>query len=252
MKLSFSQNIQPFKKWFLSLKKPVQLALILIIIFATSGVVMGATAKEYTEEIIEDIPFETVIKYDDNRFQNEESITQEGIIGKKIVKVRHYNSLGLNYAYKNIDERIITGSKNKIITRGRLTKVQETEEAEIPFSIERKPDSGLLKGQETVSQAGFNGTKKITYEVIRLETKIISRTIINEVVILQPRTQVISYGTKTQNCDPNYSGACVPIASDVDCAGGSGNGPAYVWGPVYVIGYDKYDLDRDGDGVGCE
>ncbi|HKE51358.1 MAG TPA: excalibur calcium-binding domain-containing protein [Actinomycetes bacterium] len=47
-------------------------------------------------------------------------------------------------------------------------------------------------------------------------------------------------------------GACVPIASDVDCAGGGGNGPAYVRGPVTVIGYDIYDLDRDGDGVGCE
>lgn len=53
-------------------------------------------------------------------------------------------------------------------------------------------------------------------------------------------------------CDPNYSGRCVPIASDVDCAGGSGNGPAYVRGPVYVIGSDVYDLDRNSDGVGCE
>ncbi|WP_091718817.1 hypothetical protein [Pseudarthrobacter equi] len=52
-------------------------------------------------------------------------------------------------------------------------------------------------------------------------------------------------------CDPNYSG-CVPIASDVDCAGGSGNGPAYVRGPVQVIGSDIYGLDRDGDGFGCE
>lgn len=53
-------------------------------------------------------------------------------------------------------------------------------------------------------------------------------------------------------CDPNYSG-CVPIASDVDCAGGSGNGPAYVQGPVRVIGDDIYDLDgNDNDGLGCE
>jgi hypothetical protein len=36
-------------------------------------------------------------------------------------------------------------------------------------------------------------------------------------------------------CDPNYSGACVPIASDVDCASGSGNGPAYVSGSVTVV-----------------
>ena len=54
------------------------------------------------------------------------------------------------------------------------------------------------------------------------------------------------------DCDPNYSGACVPIASDVDCAGGSGNGPAYVSGPVTVVGQDIYELDRDGNGTGCE
>jgi hypothetical protein len=53
-------------------------------------------------------------------------------------------------------------------------------------------------------------------------------------------------------CHPSYQGPCVPMASDVDCAGGSGNGPAYVRGPVYVVGPDVYDLDRDGNGVGCE
>ena len=57
---------------------------------------------------------------------------------------------------------------------------------------------------------------------------------------------------KPSGCDPNYSG-CVPIARDVDCAGGSGDGPAYVKGPVRVIGKDIYGLDRGGEpGVGCE
>ncbi|MGY9047669.1 MAG: hypothetical protein ACKVKF_11515 [Rhodobacterales bacterium] len=55
-----------------------------------------------------------------------------------------------------------------------------------------------------------------------------------------------------QSCDPNYAKACVPIASDVDCAGGNGNGPAYVTGPVIVVGSDIYGLDRDGDGIACE
>jgi hypothetical protein len=54
-----------------------------------------------------------------------------------------------------------------------------------------------------------------------------------------------------QDCDPNYSG-CVPIASDVDCAGGGGNGPEYVEGPIRVIGTDIYHLDGDGDGKACE
>jgi hypothetical protein len=34
--------------------------------------------------------------------------------------------------------------------------------------------------------------------------------------------------------------------------GGSGNGPAYVRGPVTVIGRDIYGLDADHDGIGCE
>ncbi|HYH78324.1 MAG TPA: hypothetical protein VEX86_00955 [Longimicrobium sp.] len=57
---------------------------------------------------------------------------------------------------------------------------------------------------------------------------------------------------RAASCDPNYD-PCVPIDSDVDCAGGGGNGPSYVRGPVRVIGSDDpYRLDRDGDGVGCE
>lgn len=44
---------------------------------------------------------------------------------------------------------------------------------------------------------------------------------------------------------------CLPPAPDYDCAGGSGDGPAYT-GYVRVLGADPYDLDSDGDGVGCE
>jgi hypothetical protein len=64
----------------------------------------------------------------------------------------------------------------------------------------------------------------------------------------KPSKKVASAGG---GCDSNYSG-CVPIASDVDCAGGSGNGPKYVSGPLRVTGTDVYDLDRDGNGIACE
>lgn len=59
--------------------------------------------------------------------------------------------------------------------------------------------------------------------------------------------------TSDPSCDPNYTG-CVPnvYPADVDCAGGSGNGPYYAQGPVQVIGTDRYGLDRDGDGTACE
>jgi len=55
-----------------------------------------------------------------------------------------------------------------------------------------------------------------------------------------------------EECHPSYQGACVPVGvEDVDCAGGSGDGPFYV-GQVTVVGYDEYGLDGDGNGVGCE
>jgi len=43
-------------------------------------------------------------------------------------------------------------------------------------------------------------------------------------------------------------------ASDVDCYGGSGNGPRYTKrGVVYTVrGSDPYGLDADNDGKGCE
>jgi hypothetical protein len=57
----------------------------------------------------------------------------------------------------------------------------------------------------------------------------------------------------TKNCHPSYEGECLKVGiGDYDCAGGSGNGPNYVQGTVRVVGPDEFDLDRDGDGWGCE
>ena len=59
--------------------------------------------------------------------------------------------------------------------------------------------------------------------------------------------------TPSRNCDPSYPDVCLdPNAVDYDCAGGSGNGPRYVEGPIRVRPPDPFDLDREGDGWGCE
>jgi hypothetical protein len=56
-----------------------------------------------------------------------------------------------------------------------------------------------------------------------------------------------------RNCHPSYPDVCLdPNASDYDCAGGSGNGPKYVEGPIQIEGSDPFGLDADDDGVGCE
>lgn len=53
------------------------------------------------------------------------------------------------------------------------------------------------------------------------------------------------------DCDPHYSGACVPVyrteANDVDC--GEIDDKNFT---VVTIGEDPHRLDGDGDGIACE
>jgi hypothetical protein len=55
----------------------------------------------------------------------------------------------------------------------------------------------------------------------------------------------------TTECHPSYDPCLDPNSSDYDCEGGEGDGRDYT-GPVTVKGDDPYDLDRDGDGTGCD
>ncbi|MDR7110888.1 hypothetical protein J2X03_000744 [Microbacterium trichothecenolyticum] len=136
----------------------------------------------------------------------------------------------------------------------------------IPFTETRVDDGALPAGQTQIRTPGQNGEKTLTYLVHLLDGQEVSRELISDVVTTQPITQVIANGTYVApppppapapaqpagNCDSNYADACVPIDSDVDCAGGSGNGPSYFSGIARVVGSDIYDLDRDGDGLACE
>ena len=93
-------------------------------------------------------------------------------------------------------------------------------------------------GQDGVvlSQSPRGGTRVKPKSVVRIVISNVER---------RPDT------SESDNCTPGYS-PCLPPASDYDCAGGGGDGPKYVDGPVRVTGADPYDLDRDGDGVGCQ
>ncbi|MER7245829.1 G5 domain-containing protein [Kribbella sp. NPDC000426] len=127
----------------------------------------------------------------------------------------------------------------------------------IPFKKRTVTDDSLPKGEKTVRTKGVNGTRRLTYRVTFVNGVQTAKHLLRQEVAKEPRTQITAVGTKVDEpeepsgCDPNYSG-CVPIASDVDCSGGSGNGPEYVQGPIQVIGTDKYRLDADHDGIACE
>lgn len=148
----------------------------------------------------------------------------------------------------------------------------EVKREPIPFDTGSVDDPNLDVGTTALLTQGANGERVITYEVVYEDGVEVSRSVKSDKVGLQPVQEVTAIGTRQPppppapepvpapapapapegGCDPNYSGPCVPTADDVDCAGGSGNGPAYVSGPVFVTGSDIYDLDRDGDGIACD
>jgi hypothetical protein len=147
------------------------------------------------------------------------------------------------------------------------TTTTVTEVVAIPFVARTVEDALLDTGRTVVRTRGRAGSKTVTWTVRTRGGVEVDRAVSGEKVTLEPVDEVTVVGTKvaapepqddpvepadTDDCDPNYSGGCVPIASDVDCAGGKGNGPAYVRGPVQVVGKDIYGLDADHDGIGCE
>jgi hypothetical protein len=133
--------------------------------------------------------------------------------------------------------------KKRIVTKSRA----------IPFATRRVLDPSLAKGTRWARTRGVTGVRMLTYRVTFTNGVRTGKKLIRTAIMRAPVSRVIVIGTKeASRCDPNYTGACVPIASDVDCAGGSGNGPAYVEGPVRVVGTDIYELDANGDGIGCD
>ncbi len=139
----------------------------------------------------------------------------------------------------------------------RTVRIKES----IPYSRETEKTSALDKGDTRVGQQGQPGVRVQVVRVTLQNGVEVGRDVVDTFVKRQPVAQVKLLGTRVEpkpkpkpasNCDSNYAGACVPIASDVDCAGGSGDGPEYVQGPVEVVGDDVYDLNRDDDNIACD
>ncbi|QEW02925.1 DUF2510 domain-containing protein [Microbacterium lushaniae] len=144
------------------------------------------------------------------------------------------------------------------------TTTEEVVVQPVPFERTTVEDGSIPRGQSQVATAGLNGERVLTYRVTTVDGKETARELVSDVVRAEPVTEVTAVGTldpppapapepvaQGSGCDPNYADGCVPVASDVDCAGGSGNGPAYLQGTARVVGSDVYDLDRDGDGIAC-
>ena len=144
----------------------------------------------------------------------------------------------------------VTSTREEVITE------------QVAFESVTADDPGIPVGQSTITTPGQVGERTLTFLITLVDGVETSRQQKSDVISVQPVSQVTTVGTyvapppppppPVSSCDSNYADACVPAASDVDCAWGSGNGPAYFNGVARVVGADIYELDRGGDGFGCE
>ena len=92
------------------------------------------------------------------------------------------------------DELVTPNSVVKIV---RVEKVTDVVEEPANFAVETKSDSSLLKGREKIVQQGEKGTVSRKFEVLKENGEEVSRKVIEEKTIKEPKKKIVAIGTKT-------------------------------------------------------
>ena len=152
-----------------------------------------------TETVL--LPYETEYVPDADRYTDEESILQKGEAGSQEIRrvYKTVNGEKVGEPLSTTTETVKAPVTEKI-SRGTKAIEGQTEEVafeEIPFKTVTEEDATLLKGSETVSQAGKNGKKKISkvYKTIK-GVKTADAPTVSEEVIEQAQDRIIQKGTK--------------------------------------------------------
>ncbi|WP_445154952.1 ubiquitin-like domain-containing protein [Arthrobacter sp. Hor0625] len=83
------------------------------------------------------------------------------------------------------------------VSRVDLTKTASTTET-IPFETLTSADSGMLKGEQKVTQAGAAGSISKSFKLVLVDGRIASRTLVAQKITREPVTEKIAVGTKVK------------------------------------------------------
>ena len=114
---------------------------------------------------------------------------------------------GLDFKFKNTRTypiKIVASAKNGLAKVSFYGIKEETEYevviqsktlSYIPYTVKYIEDSSLAKGKEVVSQSGYNGCKSEAYRVLKLNGKVVSKTLLSRDTY-DPMQRIIRRGTK--------------------------------------------------------
>ncbi|WP_419879469.1 peptidoglycan DD-metalloendopeptidase family protein [Brevibacillus centrosporus] len=90
-----------------------------------------------------------------------------------------------------------------------LLTVEVTEEVvkseRIPFNLETRTTDKLPKGETRVIQPGTEGTKRVTYQIIKENGKTVERKVIQEETVTKPNAKIVERGTKVVSATGNMT-----------------------------------------------
>lgn len=115
------------------------------------------------------------------------------------------------------ETRMQIGEVIKLEVPDPILSISTTEQATfkelIPAEIEYVEFSDLYKDETKVYQEGYDGVKEITVDVHKVNGKEVSRDLITEKVLKEPKTKVIAFGTKEKPKPTTSEGNKKPSSS---------------------------------------
>ena len=130
------------------------------------------------------------------------STTVANFLKQQGITLGEYDRVG-----KKMEEVITPGDRIAVV---RVEKVTDVVEESIDFAVEKKTDSSLLKGKEKVVTTGKKGTVERTFEVVKENGKVVSKTLQKENVMKAPTKQVVAVGTKVITASVSRSNSSAP------------------------------------------
>ncbi|WP_413364237.1 ubiquitin-like domain-containing protein [Lysinibacillus sp. 3P01SB] len=152
------------------------------------------------------------------------STTVANFLKQQGITLGEYDRIG-----KSMEEVITPDDRIAVV---RVEKVTDVVEESIDFAIEKKTDSSLLKGKEKVVTTGKKGTVERTFEVVKENGQVVSKTLQKENVVKKPTKQVVAVGTKVITASVSRNNSAAPsngkefyvtaTAYTANCSGCSG------------------------------
>ncbi len=135
--------------------------------------------------------------------------------GNSLWSIAHANGLtveDLKEANPELTSNLLkVGQKIRLVKPEPMLNVQvsyeQTGEESIAFKVNHINTDALWRGQQRVQQPGVRGSKEVTYLIHKRNGIHIDKIVVEETILSEPKTQVVSVGTKIMTASRGGGGS---------------------------------------------